>query len=146
MKKAANGDSVKVTYVGTLADGTVFDSSPEGEYLECTLGENQLIVGFEDALIGMEEGEKKNVTVAAADAYGERDENGVISVPRETLPEEIEPQAGQRLRVQTTDGSAMLLTIKEVSDEMVVLDANHPLAGLDLSFEITMEEIVVVEG
>ena len=142
MSAAKTGDTVRVEYVGKLTDGTVFDSSEGREPLELTLGEGRVIPGFENALTGMEEGETKTVTVEASDAYGEADPKLHIPVPKERFPDDIDPEVGQNLQVTTNDGNSMPVTVMEITDDVITLDANHPLAGEDLVFEITLKELV----
>lgn len=138
---AKNGDKVRVHYTGTLNDGTVFDTSREGDPLEFAIGGQMVIAGFENAVVGMEPGDTKSVTVACAEAYGEHDPRLVQEVPRDELPPELAPQPGMRLTARGQDGREIGLIITEVSEEAVRLDANHPLAGEDLTFEIQLVEI-----
>ena len=141
--QAKLGDTVQVHYTGRLADGTIFDTSTDGDPLEVTLGEEQVIPGFEQALIGMEPGESKTVTIPAAQAYGPYDEDKVVAVNRErTFPSHFQPQVGQQLHVRSKDGERFLVTVVEVSETTVMLDINHPLAGKDLTFDIQLVEIV----
>lgn len=142
MTTAKTGDTVRVEYVGKLTDGTVFDSSEGSDPLEFTLGEGRVIPGFENAVSGMEVGETNSVTIAAADAYGEADPKLHIPVPRERFPDDIDPAVGQSLQVTLANGNTMPVTVMEVAEETVTLDANHPLAGEDLEFEITLREVV----
>ena len=142
MSKAQLGDTVKVMYIGSLGDGTVFDQSKEDAPIQFTLGQQQLIPGFELAVIDMEVGETKKVTIPAQEAYGEHQEESVVEVTRSRLPDNLEPQIGQRLEVQDKDGNPLIVTISNLTDSTVTLDANHPLAGKDLTFEITLTEIV----
>jgi peptidylprolyl isomerase len=142
MSKAQLGDTVKVMYIGSLDDGTVFDQSKEDAPIQFTLGQQQLIPGFELAVIDMEVGQTKKVTIPAQEAYGEHQEESVVEVTRSRLPDNLEPQIGQRLEVQDKDGNPLVVTISNLTDSMVTLDANHPLAGKDLTFEITLSEIV----
>jgi peptidylprolyl isomerase len=139
--QAKNGDTVQVNYTGKLADGTVFDSSVGREPLEFTLGADQVIPGFEKAVFGMKVGEKKTVTIPVDEAYGPYRDDLVAEVPREKLPEDITPEVGQQLGVKRTDGGTSIVTIISVSDNAVTIDANHPLAGKDLTFEIELVKI-----
>ncbi|MBN1917246.1 MAG: peptidylprolyl isomerase [Verrucomicrobia bacterium] len=139
---AAHGDTVKIHYTGMLIDGTVFDSSRDGEPLEFTLGSGQVIEGFEQAVLGMSPGESKTATIPAAEAYGPRYEEMVVTVERGQLPDELDPQVGQRLRVEQGEGEALIVTVVEASGSNVTLDGNHPLAGLDLTFALELVEIV----
>ncbi|WP_372639144.1 peptidylprolyl isomerase [Fodinibius sp.] len=143
MPKVKNGDTVKVHYTGKLTeDGTVFDSSREREPLEFTLGEGQLIPGFEEAVIGMEEGEDTTIELSSEDAYGERREDLELEVSKDDLPDNIEPEEGMQLQMQQQEnGQAIPVQITSVEDEFVKLDANHPLAGQDLTFDIELVEL-----
>lgn len=142
MSKAKEGDTVVVHYTGKLDDDTVFDSSRDREPLSFAIGEGKVIPGFEEQVVGMAPGETKTITIDAANAYGPYRDDQVIEVERDRLPDEIEPQVGQQLQVQQTDGSTAVVAITDVSDEKVTLDANHPLAGKDLIFDL---ELVKVE-
>lgn len=138
---AKEGDTVKVHYKGLLDDGTVFDSSYERDPLEFRIGEHRVIPGFENAVIGMEPGQSKKERIEADSAYGQRRDDMVISISREQVPSEIDPQVGQRLQMSTPDGRQVPVVIAEVADESVKIDANHPLAGKDLTFELELVEI-----
>jgi len=139
---ANKGDIVKVDYTGTLSDGTQFDSSIGKQPLQFTVGAGQMIAGFDAAVLGMKVGEKKTVTIPAAQAYGALDESLIFEVDRANLPANINPQIGMKLQMTQNDGSTVVVTIKEVNELTVVMDANHELAGKDLTFEITLVEIV----
>lgn len=141
MSKVKDGDTVKVHYTGSLEDGSVFDSSQEKEPLEFTLGSGQLIPGFEKAVQGMGEGDSTKVTIPADEAYGEPREDLIISVPRENLPDDVEPEVGMQLQVNQPDGQAIPVRITDIGNEEIKLDANHPLAGKDLVFDIELVEI-----
>ncbi|GAB4261237.1 MAG: peptidylprolyl isomerase [Deferrisomatales bacterium] len=141
MAQAKSGDTVQVHYTGKLDDGRTFDSSVDREPLEFTLGERQVIPGFESAVVGMEPGERKTVTIAAADAYGPSDPELVVQVERQDLPEGLDPHVGQQLQVTRPDGVRVPVLVTEVSDASITIDANHPLAGEDLTFEITLVQI-----
>ncbi|MDZ7710623.1 MAG: peptidylprolyl isomerase [Roseovarius sp.] len=141
MTQVKEGDTVRIHYTGTLADGETFDSSQGRDPLEFTVGSGQIIPGLEAALPGMAVGEKKTVEVPAADAYGDADPEAKQSVPRADIPEDIPLDIGTRLQVQTPQGQVMPVTVAEVSEEQVILDANHPLAGQDLTFAIELVEI-----
>jgi len=141
LPKVENGNTVKVHYTGTLKDGSVFDTSAEREPLEFKLGEGQLIPGFEKAVIGMEEGEKTKVDIPVKEAYGEAREDLIINVPKDQLPEDVQPEVGMQLQVNQPDGQPVPVRIAEISDDELTLDANHPLAGKDLAFEIELVEI-----
>jgi len=141
LSKVKDGDTVKVHYTGTLTDGTVFDTSAEREPLEFTLGQGQLIPGFEKAVEGMSVGDSAEVDIPSDEAYGEAREDLVITVPKDQLPDDVEPQVGMQLQVNQQDGQPIPVRITEVGDENLTLDANHPLAGQDLKFEIELVEI-----
>lgn len=138
MATATNGDTVAVHYTGSLTDGTIFDSSREREPLTFTLGEGQVIAGFDDAVHGMDVGDSVKVTIPAADAYGEYNEQFVISVPPADIPAEIGVEVGMDLQLHQEDGGAIPVRVTSVTEETVTLDANHPLAGQDLTFEIEL--------
>ena len=139
-KTVENDDTVKVDYTGTLSDGSQFDTSIGKQPLEFTLGKNEVIVGFEKAVIGMKVGETKTVTIPAAEAYGERNENLVFEMDRSSFPEDQQPQVGMQFRGTSTIGT-LIYTIIDVNDTKVTVDGNPPLAGKDLTFEITLIEI-----
>ncbi|MDZ7719091.1 MAG: peptidylprolyl isomerase [Balneolaceae bacterium] len=141
MSKAKDGDTVKVHYTGTLENGEVFDTSQEREPLEFQLGEGQLIPGFEKAVIGMSEGDSTKVDIPSDEAYGEVREDLVINVPKDQLPDDVEPEIGMQLQVNQQNGQPIPVRITEVKDEELVLDANHPLAGKNLTFEIDLLEV-----
>lgn len=142
MTQAKAGDTVRVHYTGRLTDGREFDSSAGREPLEFIIGEGKLIPAFEDAVIGMTAGDAGQVVIAADDAYGPRRDEAVQTVERAMLPPEIELTVGNMLQATAPGGQRMTLTIVEVTDESVTLDANHPLAGEDLTFDIELVEIV----
>jgi FKBP-type peptidyl-prolyl cis-trans isomerase 2 len=142
MAEAKNGDTVKVHYTGKLEDGTVFDSSKGGDPLEFTLGQNQVIPGFEQAVVGMEPGDSKTAQLPPEEAYGPRYDEMVIEVEKQQIPEQIDPQVGQRLQIRQADGRAIGVTVTDVTEEKVTLDGNHPLAGQDLKFDIELVDIV----
>ena len=141
MKKVETGDTIKVHYTGKLHDGSIFDSSlNEGrEPLEVVLGETPLIQGFVDGLYGMTVGEKKTIEIEAENAYGQVMEQLISVVPKEQVPEGI--QVGEQLQAMTPNGQPINVTVTEVSDDTVTVDANHPLAGKDLIFELELVEI-----
>lgn len=141
MAEAQQGSTVSVHYTGKLKDDTVFDSSHGGDPLSFEVGSGQIIPGFEKGVLGMSPGETKTVEVSADEAYGPYREDQIVEVEREKLPEDIEPQVGQQLQVQQTNGQTAIVTIKEVTPGSVRLDANHPLAGKDLMFEIEMVSV-----
>jgi FKBP-type peptidyl-prolyl cis-trans isomerase 2 len=143
MPRAKSGDTVRVHYTGKLEDGTIFDTSTDREPLEFTIGSGEVIPGIEHAVTGMAPGESKSATIPPEQAYGPRRDEMVVTVGRERLPQEIEPQVGQRLAVQQQDGRQFHVTVTEVADNAVTLDANHQLAGNRLVFDL---ELVDVEG
>jgi len=131
------GKSVQVHYKGTLADGTVFDSSEGRDPLSFTVGEGKLIPGFEDAVRDMQVDETRKIEIPCADAYGEHDRERTTSVPKANLPDDLEPKVGMVLRMTTPQG-AIPVKVTQVQDDSITVDANHPLAGQDLTFEITL--------
>ena len=134
-----NGDTVRVHYEGRLEDGQVFDSSEGGEPLEFQVGAGDVIPGFDEAVRGMEVGQKKTVEIEPEDAYGERRDQLVAQMPRENMNlEGGTPEEGMSLLMQTQDGQQIPVTVTEVTDTHVTLDANHPLAGRKLTFEVTL--------
>ena len=137
---ARNGDTVEVHYTGRLADGTVFDTSVGSEPLEFTLGQSQIIPGFEQAVIGMQVGEAKTVTIPVDQAYGPHREDMILQVDRDELPADIDPRVGMQLQMNQGDG-IMIVTITDVSETTIKIDANHPLAGQDLTFDIELVDI-----
>lgn len=141
MATARPGDTVRVHYTGRLDDGTVFDSSEGREPLEFILGSGMVIAGFDDGVEGMSPGETKSVWIPAADAYGAHDEDLLLLVERDRFPPDISLEIGQRLQMTREGDAPVLVTVAEVTDEGVVLDANHPLAGRDLTFDLELVEI-----
>lgn len=141
MAQADSGDTVHIHYTGRLADGTVFDSSRERDPLEFTLGEGNVIPGFEEAVAGMEPGETKTATIPAADAYGDRRDDLVMQVGRDQLPDDLDPEVGQRLGMRTGDGTTVEVRVTAAGPDAVELDANHPLAGRDLTFDIELVRV-----
>jgi peptidylprolyl isomerase len=142
MTQAKSGDTVRIHYTGTLDDGTEFDSSAGREPLEFSLGGGQVIPGFDSAVDGMAVGENKTVTIPADEAYGERHEQLVQQVPKDALPEEIDPAVGMQLQSQSPEGQVMSLVVTDVADDTITVDGNHPLAGQSLTFAIELVEIV----
>lgn len=141
MSTASKGNTVKVHYTGTLTDETVFDSSREREPLEFTVGAGQMIQGFDAAVEGMAVGDSKKVTIPSDQAYGPKNDQAIFNVPKTQLPEGMEPQVGMQLEATQQDGRRQMLVIAAVEENEVTLDANHPLAGKDLIFDIEMVEI-----
>ncbi len=140
MTQAQNGSQVKIHYTGRLDNGQVFDSSQDRDPLEFTMGQGQLIPGFEAAVQGMQAGEKKTVVIPAEEAYGPRQEELLFSVDRAQLPENIQPEVGQQLQVNQ-EGQTAVVTISELTESTITLDANHPLAGENLTFELEVMEV-----
>ena len=141
MANAKNGDKVTIHYIGKLDDGTVFDTSAGSDPLEFTLGEGMVIPGFENAVLGMAPGEVKTVTIAPEDGYGDYDEEMILEVEREAFPDELELEVGLEVQSQDPSGQVVELKVLEFDDAMVKLDANQPLAGENLTFEIEVVSI-----
>jgi peptidylprolyl isomerase len=142
MSRAAAGNTVRFHYTGSLADGTVFDSSKERDPLQVTLGAGQIIPGVDQALTGMAPGEEQKVTVPADRAYGPHRDELIHEVGRERLSPEMNVSVGDRLEGTDGSGRRLQLTVVDVDDQAVKLDANHPLAGEDLTFDLKLVEIV----
>lgn len=141
MSKAQEGQTVKVHYTGKLEDGTVFDSSKDRQPLEFTLGSGSVIPGFEQAVSGMEVGESKTITIPPEEAYGHKRDELIIEVKKSEIPKEIDPSLGQKLQIKQPNGQIINLVVSEVKEDEVTLDANHPLAGQTLIFEVELVEI-----
>ncbi len=142
MSQVKQNDTVKVHYTGKLEDGQVFDSSVQrGEPIEFTLGQGQLIPGFEQGLIDMEVNEKKTINIPKEEAYGEPKAELIQEVEKNQLPEELKPEVGMPLVSKGPDGREINLVVTEVKDNSIVVDANHPLAGKDLIFDLEVVEI-----
>lgn len=142
MQKAQKGDKVKVHYHGTLRSGETFDSSNGREPLEFELGTGQVIKGFDEGVKGMQVGDKKTVEIAVGDAYGEKQEEMIIEFPKDQFPPDVNPEAGAQLMMSNGSGQQFPVTIAEVKEDSVILDANHPLAGQDLIFDLELVEII----
>jgi peptidylprolyl isomerase len=161
MAQAKDGDKVRVHYIGTLDDGSVFDASentgtcaddncsddscgcgPASGPLEFVIGQGTLIPKFEQAVVGLEPGQSVKVRIVADEAYGQRAEEMVAVVQRSEIPADVNPQPGDQMEVILEDGSPMPVLVTETSDTTITLDANHPLAGMDLNFEIRLVEIL----
>ena len=142
MASAKTGDTVRVHYTGTLADGTVFDTSRDREPLEFTIGQNMVIPGFENGIVGMNEGDSKAISIPAGEAYGVYNEQLVAVVPRSQVPPEMELSLGMILQVRSPEGSLARAIVREITETEVTLDLNHPLAGQDLVFEVGLVKIV----
>ena len=138
MEKAKQGDTVQVHYTGTLEDGTVFDSSEGGEPLEFTIGTSQVIAGFEEAIVGMSIGDRKREVIAAERAYGEHEDDLLFTVGRDQLPEGSDVAVGDMLRIGFPDGQTAAVQVAEMDAKSLTLDANHPLAGKTLIFDLQL--------
>ena len=143
MTQAKSGDNVTIHYTGKLEDGTVFDSSEGREPLPFTIGSGQVIPGFEEAVMGMNLGDSKTVTIPSEKAYGPRNEEMVINVPIDQVPPDITPEIGMQLELMNDANQPMVVRIAEITEEHIALDANPPLAGKDLTFDI---ELVTING
>lgn len=140
-KQAQLGDTVTVSYKGKLSDGEVFDQSKEGEPIEFKVGDGQLIQGFEQAIVGMAPGDTKTEEVPFEGAYGERRDDLVLELDKSKIPEHLDPKIGDRLEIKQEEGNNIPVTVKEITEEAITIDANHPLAGQDLIFELELVEI-----
>lgn len=141
MSAAQNGDQVTVAYTGKLEDGTVFDTSEDREPISFVIGEDQVIPGFEEAVVGMEEGDTKTATIPPEEGYGHPSEERVFAVGREELPDDLDPEIGDRLEVRNQEGQTFPAVVAEADESTVTLDANHPLAGEELTFDIELLSI-----
>lgn len=141
MAKVKENDQVQVHYTGTLNSGEVFDSSRDREPLEFTIGAGQMIPGFENAVREMELHEVKKVTIPSSEAYGDVEENMIQKIDKSQLPESIKPEVGQQLVSNLPNGQQMVVKVTEVEENSITIDANHPLAGQDLTFEIELVNI-----
>ena len=141
MAEVKSGDVVKVHYTGKLANGEQFDSSIGKDPLEFTVGAGQMIAGFDAALPGMKVGDKKTINIVAKDGYGEIDETAIIEFPKENVPADMKLEIGQQLTLSDQQGQPFPVVVKEVKDDIVILDANHFLAGKELVFDIELVEI-----
>jgi peptidylprolyl isomerase len=142
MAQPKQGDTVSVHYTGKLDDGTVFDSSVNREPLQFTVGDGHIIPGFEDAVVGMNPGDSKTVKIPSNEAYGPHVDEMVVVVDRSQFPEDLDPEIGEQLEMYRPDGQTMIVTVTDVTNSTVTLDANHPLAGKDLTFDIELVGIV----
>ena len=142
MEQAKSGDTVKVHYSGRLTDGTTFDSSSGRDPLEFKVGNGDVIKGFDEGVTGMAVGEKKTVHIPADEAYGQKEDERIVQFPRGNFPPDMEPEVGMQLNMTNGGGQVIPVTIISVDVENVTLDANHPLAGQDLIFDIELVEIV----
>ena len=142
MTQAKEGDTVKIHYTGKFDDGTVFDASGENEPLEFVIGEGHVIPGVEEAVLGMNPEESKTTVIPPEKGYGQYHDDMVVEVAKSKFPEHIQPELGLELELKQEDGSSIFVIVTNVSDDEVTLDANHPLAGKDLTFEIQLMEIL----
>jgi peptidylprolyl isomerase len=142
MSQAKSGDTVRIHYTGTLEDGTQFDSSSGRDPLEFNLGSGQVIPGFDNAVDGMSVGDTRSVSIEPGDAYGERHEQLVQEVPKSVLPDDIDAKIGMQLQGQSAEGQMTRFTVTAVTRDTITVDANHPLAGKKLNFDIELVEIV----
>lgn len=141
MNKAKNGDVVKVHYTGKLTSGDQFDSSEGRDPLQFTVGAGQMIPGFDQAIPGMNVGEKKTVTISPKDAYGEKIDEAIIEFPKANIPAEMKIEPGIKLQLRNEAGQPVPVVVTDIKDDVVVLDANHELAGKELIFNIELVEI-----
>ncbi|CAG1066553.1 FKBP-type peptidyl-prolyl cis-trans isomerase SlyD [uncultured bacterium] len=141
MAQAKQGDLVKVHYTGTLEDGSTFDSSADRDPLQFVIGEGMLIPAFEQAIVGMLPGDSRSVHIPADDAYGPYMDELILEVDKNQIPESLNPEEGMQLQITQDDGSSTVVKVVKLTDEKVYLDANHPLAGKDLNFNIELVDI-----
>lgn len=146
MSEARVGDTIRACYTGRLGNGQVFDKSHDDDPIEFTIGERRVVRGLEDAVTGMQPGESKTTVVPANKAYGPVRPDRILTVKREDIPNNVELAVGKRLQVPTTSGRKIGITVKDLSDTEVTFDANHPLAGKDLTFEVRLLEIAENAG
>ncbi len=142
MTQARNGNKVKLHFTGKLDDGTVFASSSDSAPIEFTVGDGKVLPGLEEAVAGMAVGESKTVKVLSEQAYGPRRDDLTQEIPRDRLPADLAPEVGQRLRIEQTNGETVTASVAAVTDETITLDANHPLAGQDITLDLEMVEIM----
>jgi FKBP-type peptidyl-prolyl cis-trans isomerase 2 len=142
MKQAKIGDTVSVHYTGKFEDGTVFDTSINSDPMQFTIGEGQVIPGFEQAVTGMNPGESKTAKIQADQAYGPHYEEMMMVVNRDRVPVDLKPEVGQQLQASQSDGQTIIFMVTNASESSITLDANHPLAGKDLNFDIQLMEIL----
>lgn len=140
--KVKKGDTIRVHYTGKLEDGQEFDSSLKRDPLQFQVGTGSMIKGFENAVLDLKPGDKKTVKIVPEEAYGERDENLLIKMPKKSVPEGVTPEVGMRLQLANQQGQAVPVVVTEVLDDSLMLDANHPLAGKTLVFDIEVVEIL----
>lgn len=141
MDQVKKGDTVSVNYHGKLDDGSTFDSSEGRPPLEFTVGEGQVIKGFDDAVLDMKVGDKKTVNIPVEHAYGERSQEMLVQIPRSDFPADITPEVGMELQMSDDQGHVFPVVVAGVEDDTIILDANHPLAGENLTFDIEVVKI-----
>jgi peptidylprolyl isomerase len=141
MSKVKDGDTVKVHYTGKLENGDVFDSSRENEPFEFTVGDKAVISGFEKGVVGMGVGDTKTIEIPPEEAYGAKQDELVVVVNKSDFPEDITPSVGQRLQIKQQDGHPVIVTITDLTEDSITLDANHPLAGYTLFFDVEIVDI-----
>lgn len=141
MQQVKSGDKVKVHYHGKLTDGSTFDTSEGRDPLEFTVGAGQVIKGFDEALVDMQPGDKKTVNIPVDEAYGARNEDMMVEYPKQDFPADMTPEVGMQLHMSDNQGNNFPVVITEIKEEVVILDANHPLAGKDLVFDIELVSI-----
>lgn len=141
MSTAKKGDHVKVHYTGKLTSGEQFDSSANREPLAFTVGAGQMIKGFDDAIPGMAVGDKKTINISPENAYGHQNKDAIIEFPKSNIPEDMKLEKGMKLQLQNQEGHPIPVVVTEVKDDVVILDANHELAGKELVFDIELVEI-----
>ena len=144
MNRAKDGDTVKIHYNGTLEGGEVFDSSRDRQPLEFLIGNGDVMPGLESSVLGMEAGDTKSIEVPPEEGFGVRRDELIVDIRKSDLPDDVAPSIGQRLRISQEGGEAIIVTITDLSEDTVTLDANHPLAGIPLFFDIELVEIVKV--
>jgi len=141
MKQAQHGSTITVSYIGTLDNGRIFDSTEENSPLTFTIGTDQVFAALEQAIIGMTAGETKNIVILAADAYGPRLDANIIKVKRDMFPADRELRIGEKLRIEFSSGRERILIVLDQNEQEVTLDGNHPLAGLDLTFALRLDAV-----
>jgi len=141
MKKAQANDTVKVHYKGTLSNGEIFDSSEDRDPLQFKIGNGQVIPGFDKGIEGMEVNQEKTINIPASDAYGQIRQELIQEIPKANIPKDIKPEVGLKLVSKTQSGQEIPIVVTKVEDETITIDANHPLAGQDLTFEVKLVEI-----
>lgn len=141
MATASDGDTVTVHYTGKTEDGTVFDTSEDSEPISFEVGADEVIPGFEEAVVGLEPGETETATLPPEQAYGPRSEEHVVPVPREELPGELDPEVGDDLQLRLEDGQTAAARVTDTDEDTVTLDLNHPLAGRELTFDLKLVSI-----